>query len=133
MQFNTNVFVYRITCDGGKLGDCFYVGTWGGANPITRYDQHKTGAGSKFTRKYKPISYDIVGHYPHGEALCVEKDESVRLMRKYGFRRVRGGNMLNMQKDCYTLTALRWWVDCRLQNDLLLGLLGIPDPAPTEK
>ena len=133
MIYNAKVFVYRVKCDGGPLGDCYYVGTWGGNDPITRFEQHKSGAGSRFTRKYKPISYEVVGHYPRGEALRVENDETVRLMKIHGFRRVRGGNMLNMTPNCHTLRSLLWWVDFRLQTDLLAGLLGTPDSVSALK
>ena len=127
MVRNSHEFVYVVRCDGGSLGDCFYIGTWGGDDPKTRFLQHKSGIGSYFCKKYPAKSYTVVGHYLTHIAYKIENDVTVDYMRKYGFRRVRGGNMLNMKPNCYSLSALRWWLDGRLRNDLETGRLGLPD------
>ena len=130
MCHNALIFVYIVTCDGGTLGHCFYIGTWGGYNPKTRFLHHKSGHGSKFCNKYKPISFEVHGRYPSEKAMRLENTLTCDYIRKYGFRRVRGGNMLNMKPDCYQITALRWWLDGRLQTALECGLLGTPDRKP---
>ena len=127
MVRNKTEYVYVVTCDGGDLGDCFYIGTWGGDNARTRYLQHKNGLGSFFCKKYPPKGYKVYGKYPGHIAARIENDLTCEYMRKYGFRRVRGGNMLNMKKGCYQLSSLRWWLDGRLRNDLESMKLGIPD------
>ena len=124
------MFVYIITCDGGDLGDCFYVGTWGGDSASTRFFQHKQGRGSKFTKKYPPKSFQVVGRYSNSEGMRVENQITINLLREFGFRRVRGGNYLNMQQNCHTLSALKWWLPHCLQDDLQKGVLGFPDPVP---
>ena len=129
MVRNTELYVYIVTCNGGDLGDCYYIGTWGGDHPKTRYNQHKIGIGSYFCQKYPPTSYKVYGRFPINIAMRLENDVTCEYMRKYGFRRVRGGNMLNMQPNCYSLSSLRWWLDGRLQSDLESGLLGLPDPV----
>ena len=124
---NPEQYVYVVRCDGKKLGDCFYIGTWGGDNPHTRFKHHLSGEGSIFCRKYKPIDYKIHAKVPNAKAYRVENDLTIEYIRKYGFRRVRGGNMLNMRPNCYHLSSLRWWLDRELQPALEAGLLGIPD------
>ena len=126
---NTKLYVYIITCDGGNLGHCYYVGTWGGDCSKTRFLQHKNKLGSKFTQKYPPISFEVVGVFPTSVGMRVENETTVRLIRQYGFRRVRGGNMLNMKADCYQLSSLQWWLPHELQKELLAGVLGDPDPV----
>ena len=124
---NSHQYVYIVRCDGGKLGDCFYIGTWGGDNPEVRFQHHKNGCGSKFCKKYKPIDFKIHSRVLNSMAYRVESEVTCQYMKKYGFRRVRGSNMLNMQPNCHYLSSLRWWLDPSLQKDLDAGLLGLPD------
>ena len=124
---NSTVSIYIITCDGGDLGNCYYVGVWGGDNVSIRFKQHVRGVGSIFTNKYKPLSYEVHSRVPNADGFRVEQDVTVDMMRKHGFRRVRGGSMMNMRPDCYTLSSLRWWLDYRLRSELETGGLGLPD------
>ena len=127
-MLNRKLYVYVITCDGGELGDVFYVGTWAGDNAQTRFLQHKNNLGSKFTRKYPPKTMRIVGYYQMSIGMRIENETTVAIIRKHGLRRVRGGDMLNMRPDCHQLSALQWWLPGSLQAPLLSGELGVPDP-----
>ena len=124
---NSHVYVYVIRCDGGELGNCFYIGTWGGDHPKTRFLHHKSGHGSAFCRRYPPIDYTIYAKVLNENAPSVENEVTISYIRKYGFRRVRGGNMLNMKPNCYQISSLRWWLDAKLQLALEAGHLGVPD------
>jgi predicted GIY-YIG superfamily endonuclease len=75
--------LYVLQCESGK----YYVGKT--ADVMRRFDEHKSGKGSAWTRKYKPVR--LMECRPvssdHDEN-NVTKD----LMKKYGIENVRGGN-----------------------------------------
>ena len=125
-------FVYLAKCDGGSLGICFYVGTWAGKNPETRFNMHRSGeGGSRFCQTYKPFAFEVLGRFATiRKAQIFEQRTTEDYMIKFGFRNVRGGDCLNMRSDCYQLRNLRWWLTGRLQPYLLSGELGSPDPEP---
>ena len=106
----------------------YYVGTWGGSDVKTRWDQHRSGRGSRFTVKYEPISFVCVGHFDSAHANRLENMLTAYYIKKSGFRNARGGNHLNMRANCHQLSELRWWLPGCLQKHLERGLLGSPDP-----
>ncbi len=53
-----------------------------------RYEQHKSGKGSEWTKLYKPVK--IVGTYPV-TSIHDETNKTKDLMKKYGIDNVRGG------------------------------------------
>jgi predicted GIY-YIG superfamily endonuclease len=74
--------LYVIQCEKGK----YYVGKT--ADVMRRYEEHKTGKGSAWTRKYKPIN--LIECRP----LKDEHDENnvtKNYMRNHGIEHVRGG------------------------------------------
>jgi predicted GIY-YIG superfamily endonuclease len=74
--------LYVIQCEKGK----YYVGKT--ADVMRRYEEHKTGKGSAWTSKYKPIK--LMECRP----MTSEHDENNTtkdLMKKYGIEHVRGG------------------------------------------
>ena len=124
------VFVYLATLEGFDEKPCYYVGTWAGQKVETRWHMHRSGVGgARFTQKYKPVSFkvlEICDTIP--EAQRVENRYTELFIRFHGFRRVRGGDMVNCRPDCHTLESLKWWLSPRLQDPLLRGILGTPDP-----
>jgi predicted GIY-YIG superfamily endonuclease len=74
--------LYVLQCEGGK----YYVGKT--ADVMRRFEEHKTGKGSAWTRKYKPV------RLMECRAISSDHDENnvtKDLMKKYGIENVRGG------------------------------------------
>ena len=92
-------FVYLVKCDGKALGTCYYVGTWAGRCIKRRFHMHFTGkGGSQFCQKYKPFAYEVLARCDTiREAQRLETKVTEDYILQYGFRRVRGGDMLNMR------------------------------------
>lgn len=124
------VFVYLATLDGFGGKPCFYIGTWAGPKVETRWEMHRSGyGGARFTQMYKPVSFKVLAICKtNHEAQKLENKFTESFILKHGFRRVRGGDMLNCRKDCHTLANLKWWLSPRLLKPLLQGDLGVPDP-----
>jgi predicted GIY-YIG superfamily endonuclease len=123
-------WVYIVKCDVGKGKIGYYVGIWSSEHCETRMRQHFNGDGSRFTIKYRPISFTKVGYFKNGIALRMENLLTAYYLKKVGFRFARGGNHLNMKKNCHELTQLMWWLPYSLRQDLLSGRLGVPDHCP---
>ena len=124
-------YIYLAKCDGKELGTCFYIGTWAGPRIQTRFEMHKSGkGGSQFCQRYKPFAFKILGRCKTIRAAQdIENIITENYILRYGFRRVRGGDMLNMRRDAHTMANLKWWLTPRLQPFLLSGALGSPDPV----
>ena len=123
-----SAFVYVVKCRVSRDKIGYYVGTWCGRDVKTRWSQHKALKGSKFTRKYPPISFMLVGRFASSVANRLENKLTTYYIKKVGFRYARGGNHLNMRENCHQLAELRWWLPGSLQPLLEKGLLGEPDP-----
>lgn len=68
----------------------YYIGK--SQNPLERYEQHKTGDGSSWTRKYTPISIlEIILDVSPFEEDRITKE----YMAKYGIDQVRGGTYVS--------------------------------------
>jgi len=92
----TNIYV--LECQQGK----YYVGK--SADVMKRYEQHKDGSGSAWTKKYKPIKMNkIVSDVSHFEEDKVVKE----YMLKYGPDNVRGGSYSQVVLDAATLNLLQ--------------------------
>ena len=124
-------YVYLAKLDGKFLGTCYYIGTWAGPRVQTRFEMHRSGrGGSRFCQRYKPFAFEVLARCPTiREAQNLENYITETYMIRYGFQRVRGGDMLNMRKDAHTLQNLKWWLTPRLQPYLLSGALGCPIPG----
>jgi len=74
--------LYVIQCEKGK----YYVGKT--ADVMRRFEEHKSGKGSAWTSKYKPVRLMECRAIssPHDENNTTED-----LMKKYGIENVRGG------------------------------------------
>lgn len=80
MSEKTNIYILRL--EGGK----YYVGK--SNNVIERYQQHLSGSGSAWTKKYKPVQLlrTITDASPFEEDRYVKE-----YMSKFGIDKVRGG------------------------------------------
>jgi len=92
----TNIYV--LECQQGK----YYVGK--SADVMKRYEQHKDGSGSAWTKKYKPIKMNKIV----SDVSPFEEDKVVKeYMLKYGPDNVRGGSYSQMVLDAATLNLLQ--------------------------
>jgi len=93
---NTNIYVLRL--EGGR----YYVGK--SDNVMNRYQQHLTGNGSAWTRKYKPISLEkAIENVSSFEEDKVTKE----YMSKYGIDKVRGGSYVEIELSEFHTDALK--------------------------
>jgi len=85
---STNIYILKL--QGGK----YYVGK--SENPMKRYQEHLSGKGSAWTKKYKPIGVEKVIE----KASPFDEDKYTKeYMSKYGIENVRGGAYVSMELD----------------------------------
>jgi len=77
------VNIYVLKLKGGK----YYVGKTN--HTIQRFNQHQTGGGAKWTKKYPMVDL-FAFHY--GMKDSDENKITIQMMRKYGVKNVRGGS-----------------------------------------
>lgn len=92
---NTNIYVLRL--EGGR----YYVGK--SDDVMNRYQQHRNGLGSAWTRKYKPIVLEktIENVSPFEEDKITKE-----YMSKYGIDKVRGGSYVEVELSGFHTDAL---------------------------
>ena len=79
--------IYVLCLEGGR----YYVGKTD--NVIHRYQQHRKGYGSAWTRKYKAVSLEkIIPNVSSFEEDKITKE----YMAKYGIDKVRGGSYVQV-------------------------------------
>lgn len=92
------MLIYVIACRDDK----FYVGKTN--KPLgVRYNEHKYGRGSWFTKKYKPMY--VYRHFETDNDLD-EDFETMRMMKEYGIENVRGGSYIRSNLEIYQLETL---------------------------
>ena len=91
----TNIYVLRL--EGGR----YYVGK--SDDVKNRYQQHRNGLGSAWTRKYKPIVLEktIENVSPFEEDKITKE-----YMSKYGIDKVRGGSYVEVELSGFHMDAL---------------------------
>lgn len=93
---NTNIYVLRL--EGGR----YYVGK--SDNVMNRYQQHLSGCGSAWTRKWKPVSLEkTIDNVSSFEEDKVTKE----YMSKYGIDKVRGGSYVEVELSEFHTDALK--------------------------
>lgn len=104
----TNIYILKL--EGGR----YYVGK--SDNVMKRYEQHLSGSGSAWTKKYKPISIEktIKNASPFDEDRYVKE-----YMAKYGIDNVRGGSYCEMILDDSQRVAIER--ECRGASDACQG------------
>ena len=115
------MIIYAITCEKGK----YYIGSTQRSMEV-RYSEHKNGQGSRWTRIYKPICYEILETCPLNKLYSREHEWTIKYVQKYGFRHVRGGNYLSMKPDCYTKFALFYFLG-EIRSEIEAGQHGLID------
>ena len=92
--------IYALKLESEK----YYIGkTHRGVNADIRFQEHKSGNGSEWTKLYKPIS--IVETYEHDSAF--EEDVfTKKYMLKYGIDNVRGGSYTKIVLDEWQIKSL---------------------------
>jgi predicted GIY-YIG superfamily endonuclease len=80
--------IYVIECSNKK----YYVGKTN--DIIRRFEEHKSGKGSAWTSKYKPIR--LISCRPQVSEHD-ENNETKDLMKKYGIEHVRGGSYTQIE------------------------------------
>lgn len=92
----TNIYILRL--QGGK----YYIGK--SENPEKRFEEHKNGHGSSWTKKYKPIEIlKIISKVSDFEEDKVTKE----YMDKYGINNVRGGTYVSIELDEIQVETLK--------------------------
>eukprot|EP01036_Dinobryon_divergens_P034130 gene34130-44100_t len=87
---NKVLSIYTLELEGGY----YYVGK--SVNPEVRFEEHKNGIGSAWTKKHRPIRLLKV----ISDVSSFEEDKQVKeLMAKYGIDRVRGGSYVQINLD----------------------------------
>lgn len=90
--------VYVLRLSSGK----FYVGKTD--NVDRRFQQHVSGSGSSWTRKYKPIAIEKTIR----NASPFEEDKVTKeYMNKYGIDNVRGGSYVELELSEFHMEALK--------------------------
>lgn len=121
----TNIYVLKLQ------GNKYYVGK--SNDVIGRYQQHMSGQGSAWTKKYKPIS---LVESRDGVSPLMEDMVTKQYMEKYGIENVRGGAYVTEEldeiqayslqkelwaaKDCCTQCGRKghWVKDCYAKDDV---------------
>jgi len=85
---STNIYILKL--QGGK----YYIGK--SENPMKRYQEHLSGKGSAWTKKYKPIGVEKIIE----KASPFDEDKYTKeYMSKYDIENVRGGAYVSMELD----------------------------------
>jgi predicted GIY-YIG superfamily endonuclease len=92
--------IYALQLETNK----YYIGqTNRGTNATIRFQEHKSGKGSEWTKRYKPIS--IIETY-ETESLFEEDILTKKYMMKYGIENVRGGSYTKIDLDEWQIMSL---------------------------
>ena len=94
------ITIYALELETNK----YYVGqTHRGTGANIRFQEHKSGNGSEWTKLYKPIS--IIETY-ETESLFEEDILTKKYMIKYGIENVRGGSYTKIDLDEWQIKSL---------------------------
>lgn len=95
-DMNQITYIYKLNLEGGKK----YIGKT--MDIERRMDQHFSGCGAKVTKKFKPIDYEVLDNCPGVLSDQLEQQYTEEYIEKYGYERVRGGNLVNSRdlKSC---------------------------------
>jgi len=88
-DINAPTAIYKMNLVDGKK----YIGKT--TDVDRRMNQHFTGNGSKVTRKFKPISGEVIDEVPGFFSDAVEHEYTEEHIEKHGYNNVRGGYYTN--------------------------------------
>jgi hypothetical protein len=86
---NAPTTIYKMNLQNGKK----YIGKT--TDVDRRMDQHFSGNGSKVTKKFKPISGEVIDEVPGFFSDDVEHEYTEEYIEKHGYGNVRGGYYTN--------------------------------------
>ena len=86
---NQITYIYKLNLEEGKK----YIGKT--IDIERRMEQHFNGYGAKVTKKFKPNDYEILDSCPGVLSDGLEQQYTEEYIEKYGYERVRGGNLVN--------------------------------------
>tara|TARA_Y100000389_G_scaffold76555_1_gene73280 strand:+ start:4822 stop:5253 length:432 start_codon:yes stop_codon:yes gene_type:complete len=95
-DINQTTYIYKLNLEHGKK----YIGKT--MDIERRMEQHFSGCGAKVTKKFKPIDYEVLDNCPGVLSDQLEQKYTEEYIEKYGYERVRGGNLVNSRdlKKC---------------------------------
>ena len=104
--------------------NCYYCGCT--KNYTYRIYQHfEHDGGSRWCYMHPPKEVIYMKKFEtYLEAFKDEQKNTVKYMRKFGIRFVRGADALNCREDCYTAQSISFWVPPSLRKEALRGELG---------
>lgn len=85
--------LYVLSLEQGK----YYIGITSYSDVMKRFNKHKNGKGSQWTKMYSPKSViytEELGEVSESQAVTAETAKTVELIDKYGISNVRGGKIL---------------------------------------
>lgn len=85
--------LYTLYLNGGN----YYVGITAYKTTKTRYEQHTSGKGAKWTKLHKPsgiLSEKYLGFMPESQATELETTKTIEMIDLYGINKVRGGKIV---------------------------------------
>lgn len=94
--------------------DKYYVGITSYSDVMRRFNQHKKGKGSQWTKMYSPkyvIYTKELGQLSESKATTAETAKTVELIDKYGISNVRGGKILAL--DDFTANFV--YLNCNIK------------------
>ena len=81
--------IYKMNLQNGKK----YIGKT--TDIDIRIEQHFSGNGSQVTKKFKPMSYEVLDEVPGFFSNELEHEYTEEFIKKYGYQNVRGGYYTN--------------------------------------
>jgi hypothetical protein len=88
-DINTPTTIYKMNLQNGKK----YIGKT--IDIDRRMNQHFSGNGSKVTKKFKPISGEVLDEVPGLFSNEIEHEYTEQYIEEYGYENVRGGYYTN--------------------------------------
>ena len=88
-NINKETTIYKLNCEEGKK----YIGKT--TNLDKRIDDHFSGNGSKVTKKFKPITGEVLETCPGYFSDDLEQKYTDENIKKKGYNNVRGGKYCN--------------------------------------
>lgn len=105
-DINAPTAIYKMNLVNGKK----YIGK---TNDVDRrMNQHFTGNGSKVTRKFKPISGEVIDEVPGFFSDAVEHEYTEKHIEKHGYNNVRGGYYTNSKTLKYVKKQKKKVITC---------------------
>lgn len=97
--------LYVLRLENGN----YYVGITA-VTPLQRFKQHESGKGAVWTKLNPPIEIiqeESLGYLYESQAVKLETDKTLEVMKTYGIERVRGGSLVQVNAVVHKKTATK--------------------------